>query len=316
MANEITNRNLSNPTEDLRLSKMISQEIRLLLTDSTNLRNTPFVDFVGSINGLGSDTIRVRKAGLDGFDAFTAFTGATEIDAVSNSALTDSFVDVVCKRNSLAYEISDLASMTGLGAGDIDPFRIADSIAASYDALFAKLTGATVGGFGTVQGTTNTDLDVGKFLLAIQELEKASSGKGAPGPYVALLHPKQFADLQDSILGQTSGILQFIAASYDAISAKGSHYKGNFMGVEIYTSSYITNDGTDHQGAVFAAGALGFATGMPSGLPGAAESMEMGEVMIEMDRQADKALTKIVGHAYLGMSIIDDSRGCLLISRV
>jgi len=316
MANEITNRNLSNPTEDLRLSKMISQEIRLLLTDSSNLRNTPFVDFVGSINGLGSDTIRVRKAGLDGFDAFTAFTGANEIDAVSNSPLTDAFADVVCKRNSLAYEISDLASMTGFGGGDIDPFRIADSIAASYDALFAKLTGATVGGFGTVKGTTNTDLDVGKFLLAIQELEKASSGKGAPGPYVAVLHPKQFADLQDSILGQSNGILQFVSASYDAISAKGSHYKGNFMGVEIYTSSYITNDGTDHQGAVFAAGALGYATGMPAGLPGSADSMEMGEVMIEMDRQADKALTKIVGHAYLGMSIIDDDRGCLLISKV
>jgi len=312
----ITQRNLSNPTEDLRLSKMISQEIRLLLTDSSNLRNTPFVDFVGSINGLGSDTIRVRKAGLDGFDAFSEFTGATEIGQVSDSPLTDAFVDVVCKRNSLAYSISDMASMTGLGAGDIDPFRIADSIANSYDALFAKLTGATASGFGTVKGTTNTDLTVAAFLSAIQELEKASSGKGAPGPYVALLHPKQFADLQDDILAQNTGILQFIAASYDAISAKGSHYKGNFMGVEIYTSSYIVNDGTDHQGAVFAAGALGFATGMPAGLPGAAESMEMGEVMIEMDREADKALTRIVGHAYLGMSIIDDARGCLLISKV
>ncbi len=312
----ITQRNLSNPTEDLRLSKMISQEIRLLLTDSTNLRNTPFVDFIGSINGLGSDTIRVRKAGLDGFDAFSEFTGATEAGAVSDTALTDAFVDVVCKRNSLAYSISDMASMTGLGAGDIDPFRIADSIAASYDALFAKLTGATASGFGTVKGTTNTDLTVAAFLSAIQELEKASSGKGAPGPYVALLHPKQFADLQDDILAANTGILQFIAASYDAISAKGSHYKGNFMGVEIYTSSYIVNDGTDHQGAVFAAGAVGFATGMPAGLPGAAESMEMGEVMIEMDREADKALTRIVGHAYLGMSIIDNDRGCLLISRV
>lgn len=312
----ITQRNLSNPSEDLRLSKMISQEIRLLLTDSSNLRNTPFVDFVGSINGLGSDTIRVRKAGLDGFDAFSEFTGATEAGSVSDTALTDAFVDVVCKRNSLAYSISDMASMTGLGAGDIDPFRIADSIAASYDALFAKLTGATASGFGTVKGTTNTDLTVAAFLSAIQELEKASSGKGAPGPYVALLHPKQFADLQDDILAQNTGILQFIAASYDAISAKGSHYKGNFMGVEIYTSSYIVNDGTDHQGAVFAAGALGFATGMPAGLPGAAESMEMGEVMIEMDREADKALTRIVGHAYLGMSIIDDARGCLLISKV
>ena len=312
----ITQYGLSTPNEDLRMQKMISQEIRLLLTDSTNLRNTPFVDFVGSINGMGSDTIRVRKAGLDGYDSFTAFTGLTEANAVTPANLTDAHVDVVCKRNSLAYEISDLASMTGLNAGDIDPFRIAESIANSYEALFAEITGAAVAGFTTVRGTTGADLTLDVLLLAIQDLEAASSGKGAPGPYVAVLHPKQWANLQDDILAQTTGILQFVAASYEAISAKGSHYKGNFMGVEIYTSSYVTNDGTDHSGAIFAVGALGYATGMPSGLPGAAESMEMGEVMVEMDRDATKALTKVVGHAYVGMSIIDNDRGVTLLSAV
>jgi hypothetical protein len=67
---------------------------------------------------------------------------------------------------------------------------------------------------------------------------------------------------------------------------------------------------------MFAPGAIGFASGMPTGLPGAAEAMEMGEVMIEMEREADKALTRIVGHAYLGMSVIDNDRGVLLISAV
>jgi len=312
----ITQYNMSTPNEDLRLQKMISQEIRLLLTDSTNLRNTPFVDFVGSINGMGSDTIRVRKAGLDGYDDFTAFSGTTEANGVGDSPLVDAHVDVVCKRNSLAYAISDLASMTGLNSGDIDPFRIAESIANSYEALFADLTGATVAGFTTVKGTTANDLSVDVFLEAINALEAAASGVGAPGPYVAVLHPKQWADLQDDILGLSTGILQFVQASYEAISAKGSHYKGNFMGVEIYTSSYITDDGTDHTGAIFAPGAIGYATGMPAGLPGAAESMEMGEVMIEMDREADKALTQIVGHAYLGMSIIDQDRGVAILSAI
>jgi len=312
----ITQYNMSTPNEDLRLQKMISQEIRLLLTDSTNLRNTPFVDFVGSINGMGSDTIRVRKAGLDGYDGFSAFSGTTEANAVSETNLTDAHVDVVCKRNSLMYKISDMASMTGLGGGDIDPFRIAESIANSYEALFADLTGATVAGFTTVKGTTANDLSVDVFLEAINALEAAASGVGAPGPYVAVLHPKQWADLQDDILGLSTGILQFVQASYEAISAKGSHYKGNFMGVEIYTSSYITDDGTDHTGAIFAPGAIGYATGMPAGLPGAAESMEMGEVMVEMDREADKALTQIVGHAYLGMSIIDQDRGVAILSAI
>lgn len=298
--------------QDLRLEKIISQEIRVLLKDSTNLRNTPFMDYVGSINGSGSDTIRVRKAGLDAGD-FSAFTGATEDSAVSDSTLAQDGVDVIVKRQALAYALSDLGGMTELAGAvnGIDPFRIAESISASYEKLFADLTGATVAGFTVVKGATGAANTVAHLLEAIQGLEAAATNVGAPGPYVALLHPKQWADIQDDILAQSTGILQFIPASYEAISAKGSHYKGSFMGVEIYVSSHITNDGVDHLGALFAPGAIGFANGMPMALPGAVEVMEMGEVLIEMDRDATKALTRVVGHAYLGMSIIDDARGVL-----
>jgi hypothetical protein len=308
----ITQYNLSSPNEDLRLAKMISQEIKLLLQDSTNLRNSPFLDFVGSINGKGSDTIRVRKAGLDGYNQFSAFTGATEDSAVSDTALTDGHADVVVKRQALAYAISDLASMTGMGGGDIDPFRIADSIAKSYDSTFAELTGVSFAAFTTIKGSSGGSNTVAHLVDAIQALEAAASGKGAPGPYVCVLHPKQWADIQDNILSLSTGVLQFVPASYEAISAKGSHYKGSFLGVEIYTSSWVTNDGVDHLGAMWAPGAIGFATGMPAGLPGASETMEMGEVLVEMDRDATKALTRIVGHAYLGMSIIDDNRGVVI----
>jgi len=303
MANEITNTGL---VGDLRLAQMISMEIRLLLKDSVNLRNTPFVDFVGSINGQGSDTIRVRKAFLDGEDGFTAFTGVTEESAVSNTALVDSHVDVVCKRNSLAYSITDLATMTGMGQ-DIDPFRIAEHISKSYDALFAKLTAAVFAGF-TAQVGSASALTVDIFQDAIQALEAADSNKGAPGPYVAVLHPAQFAELQDSIRNET-GAVAYAPASFEALAAKGSHYKGSFMGVEIYTSSYVVNGGSNYQAAMFAPGAIGYATGMPAALPGAAESMQMGEVMVEMDRTAAQALTQVVGHAYLGIAIIDDDRG-------
>jgi len=293
---------------DLRLAQMISQEIKLLLTDSTNLRNTPYMDFVGSINGMGSDTIRVRKAFLDGEDGWSEFSSGTEADAVSDKALTDGHVDVVVKRQALAYSITDMASMTGMGGGDIDPFRIAESIARSYEARFANLTGALLGGF-TPQVGSAAAMSVSVFLDAIQTLEAADSGKGAPGPYVCVLAPAQFAELQDSIRSETTGILQFVAPSYEAISAKGSHYKGAFMGVEIYTSSYVPDNGSNYAAAMWGPGAIGFATGTPAGLPGAAETMEMGEVVIEMDRDATKALTRIVGHAYLGLAIIDDDRG-------
>ena len=308
MAN-ITNNSL---VGDLRLAQMISQEIKLLLTDSSNLRNTPFLDFVGSINGQGSDTIRVRKAGLDGYDAFTAFTGATEDNAVSETSLTDGHADIVVKRQALMYVLSDLANMTGMGA-DVDPFRIAESISKSYETLFASLTATAVTGF--TQSVSNAGaLTVDDFIAAFQTLERASSGKGAPGPYVALLHPEQFQDLQDDIRGEQNNALAFSPASFEAIMAKGSHYKGSYLGVDIYTSSHVTQSAGQHVGAMWAPGAIGFANGVPQALAGAAQTMDMGDVLIEMERDATKAVTKIVGHCYLGMGVIDADRGVKLLS--
>ena len=58
-----------------------------------------------------------------------------------------------------------------------------------------------------------------------------------------------------------------------------------------------------------APGAIGYATGMPASLAGASDAMQMGEVMVEMDRTAASALTQVVGHAYLGIAILEDARG-------
>jgi hypothetical protein len=310
----ITNHNLK---PDLRMAHMISQEIRLLLADSVSLRNTVFCDFVGSINGMGSDTIRVRKAGLDGYDAaqWSDFTGATEADAVSDTSLTDASADVTVKRRALAYSVSDLASLTGTGGADLDPFRIAESIARSYDGMFADLTAAAFSGFTDIETSgASGDLTVNVFVAAIQRLQN-KSGKSVPGPYVAVLHPKAFNELQDSIRGETNGILQFIQPSYEIIKVKGDQYKGQYMGVDIYTSSYVEDDGTDFAHGIWAPGALGYATGAPA-IVGAAQVMEMDQVTIEFDRDPTKALTRIVGHAYLGLSILDQDRGVMMKSQI
>lgn len=308
MAN-ITNHSL---VGDLRLQQMISQEIKLLLTDARNLRNTPFLDFVGSINGMGSDTIRVRKAGLDGYDSFSSFTGANEDDAVGESTLVDGHADIVVKRQALMYKITDLANMTGMGQ-DIDPFRIAESISKSYELLFAELTASTVAGF-TASVSNAGALAIDDFIEAFQTLELAAAGKGAPGPYVALLHPEQWQDLQADIRSESNNALAFAPASFEAMSAKGPGYKGSYLGVDIYTSSHITDSAGQHVGALWAPGAIGFATGKPAALVGAAESMDMGDVLIEMDRDSTRALTNIVGHCYLGMGVVDSDRGVKLLS--
>ena len=311
ITNGITNTSL---VGDLRLAQMLSQEIRLLLRDVNNLRNTPFIDFVGSINGMGSDTIRVRKAGLDGRDAFAAL--AAEDDAASNTALTDGHVDVAVVRAALQYEITDLAGLTEFQTPNgIDVFRIAQSMAGSYEAYFASLTADTIDDFTASAGVSGAVFTVDAMLDGIFTLEKADSNRGVPGPFVGLISPKQMTELQDDLRNESNSIFAYSPATLEAIGAKGPGYVGRFLNVDLYTSSYINTDGSgDLNGALFGVGGLGYATGVPSDIPGAADFMQMGDIIVEMSRNASTASTVVTGHSYLGMAVLDDNRGCKLIS--
>tara|TARA_R100001480_G_scaffold146520_3_gene145152 strand:- start:7886 stop:8401 length:516 start_codon:yes stop_codon:yes gene_type:complete len=160
-----------------------------------------------------------------------------------------------------------------------------------------------------------TTLAVDDFMNAYQQLQSASSNRGVDGPFVALLHPKQFNELQDSIQSLTGGALVFQPAlGADIMGAKGKGFKGSFLGVDIYTSSFITDDSTNFKAAMWGPGALGYADGSPA-ISGA-ETMAMGPVTVEMDRQADKAVTQVIGHAYLGMSILENDRGVRIESNI
>lgn len=298
----------------LRMAHIISQEVRLLLNDTSNLRNSPYIDYVGSINGLGSDTIRVRQAGY-GRNLFSQFSDGTEADAIASATLADASVDVAVKRLALNYTISDMAAMTGLsGQNEVDPFRLAQAMATSYEATFADMTAATFSSFSNAiaGGTT---LAVDDFINSYQQLQRASSDRGVDGPFVAVLHPKQFNELQDSINALTGGALVFQPAlGADILGAKGKGYKGQFLGVDIYCSSFITDDGVNFKSAMWGPGALGYANGAPA-IAGNA-TMSMGEVVVEMERDATKAITQVIGHAYLGLSILENDRGVRIESNI
>ena len=186
----------------LRLSAVISQEINLLLKDNSNLRNTGLLSYQGSINGTGSDTVRVRLAGLDGFDSMAAAGTEISDESANKTALTINSADLVAARQYIIYEMSDLASMTGFGGSDVDPFRIAQSIAGSYETRFAALTGEAAASFAQVSGANTTTLSVDDFFDAIFQLEQAGFGTGsaggAPGPYACVLAPKALTELQDN----------------------------------------------------------------------------------------------------------------------
>ena len=305
----------SNMENILRLSAMISQEINLLLKDNANLRNTPLLSYQGSINGLGTDTVRVRLAGLDGYDSMAAAGSEISDEAANTTALTILNADLVAARQYIIYEMSDLASMTGFGGADIDPFRIAQSIAGSYEARFAELTGEAAASFTTTAGSNTTTLSVDDFFDAIFALEQADSGSGAPGPYACVLDPKALTELQDSLRNETGNAISRMQSSMDMLQAKGENFAGNLFGVDVYRSKYVKeNASSGYDNFMISPMALGYVDGIPSGVQGSADLMSMGKVVVEFDRRPMSASTFIVGHAYLGLGIIEDARGVKLLS--
>lgn len=299
----------SNMENILRLSAMISQEINLLLKDNANLRNTPLLSYQGSINGLGSDTVRVRLAGLDGYDSMAAATSEISDESANTTALTILSADLVAARQYIIYEMSDLASMTGFGGADIDPFRIAQSIAGSYEARFAELTGEAASAFTTTAGANTTTLSVDDFFDAIFALEQADSGSGAPGPYACVLDPKALTELQDSLRNETGNAISRMQSSMDMLQAKGENFAGNLFGVDVYRSKYVKENGSSgYDNYMISPMALGYVDGIPSGVQGSADLMSMGKVVCEFDRRPMSSSTFIVGHAYLGLGVIEDAK--------
>lgn len=290
---------------DIRMTSMVSAEINLLLKDTANLRNTGLIQYLGSINGLGTDSIKVRKIGLMGRDSFTS---RTEVEAIANTSITDGSVTVTPSRYSLRYDISDLLNLTATNARfEPDPFALAASMAGSYDKLFAELTAAAAAGATNGTSTSGTTMSVSTFFEGIYDLERADSEIGAPGPFYAVMHPKSLTELQASLRSEQNNIISQMLATESMIAAKGLGYVGKLFNVDVYRSSHIESDATDYENFMADAGALGYADGVPQIL-GAPETMEMDKVVVELQREGTTALTSVIGHCYLSVSVIDENR--------
>ena len=295
----------SNLETDLRLAAIIEREIHALLTDQASMRTSGAISFMGDVAGMGSDTMRVRYAGLDGYDSFAA-TAAENTD-VSETSLTDASTDIAVVRAALRYDIGDLANLTGVPGADVDPFRLAQSMVGSFEQYFNALVGDAIDAATESVGATTVNLSVDNWFEAMAKLEVAS----VPGPYFAILYPQQLSDLKQSLRSENNA-LQEMTATQDLMKIFGQGFVGNFLGVNTYVSTDVNtaNSGDDSVGGMFGEGAIGYAIGTPRPLAGAGGEVRAAgtPVVVEFQRDASAALTEIVGHAYCGVSLLEDDR--------
>ena len=291
----------SNLETDLRLAAALDQEIAMLLADRASLRNTGTIRNYGMVNGMGSDTKVVRLAGLGGTDAFSA-TAAENTD-VATTALTDSSVSIAVARAALRRDISDLADLTGFSGSDITPETLASAMVIEAEAFFVAQVAAAVATASANVGTSGVDASIDDLFSAIFTLELTSN----EGPFTALLHPQQLADLQDSLRAE-AGAVQFMPSSAALLEIKGQGYAGSFLGVDIYKSAHVTSAGGNKEGGMWGVGAIGFAEGSPNIAYGDVVRPAASPLVVEFQRDASAATTEIVGHYYLGVAVIEQDR--------
>ena len=300
-------------TSGFRLDNMISLEINRLLSDTANLRNSPYLQYAGSINGLGTSKIRVRKYSLGGRDNFAAATSETHDHAGDAIDPTVAYADISVARQYLIRQISDLASLAGYGSEDLNPFNLAADMALSYEARFADLTADTAASLSTnTVGSAATQMSVDLFFEAIQDLQSADSNRGIDNTQICMvLHPSALAKLQDSLRSESNNAVALMQATQDMLAVKGKGFVGNLFGCDVYKSSFVNTAG-GKKNFMLAPSCIAYADGIPSQLPEAVDFMQMGKIVVEMQRQGTQALTQIIGHAYMGFGIVDQNKGVLI----
>jgi len=301
----------SNLETDLRLAVCLDQNLLVSLTDQASIRRVPgAINFLGSVSGTGSDTSRLRFTGLGGADPFVA-TAAENTD-VGDTVPTHTAVDIAVVRAALRRDISDLAITTGF-AQDLDPARLAGDMAASLESYFNSLIATQIALAGTDVGLAAAAMTVDDFYDGVFFLEggSAAGGAGAPGPFTAMLAPVQISNFQNSLRSE-SGAVSLSPATQDMLSIAGQGLVGEFMGVRLFKSTYVTSGGGSRHGAMWGAGALGYkiAVVTPQIGAGSAVVVRQDELVVEITRDASSATTEVVGNAYLGCAILEQARIC------
>ena len=287
---------------NLRLGAMIENEVRAELADMASIRQSGALLYAGDVANIGSDTIRLRYADWGAAQPFNSANDGAEVTA---TAITASTVDVTVARSALRYDLTDLANFTGLGL-DIDPFSIAAKMAMSAEARINEIITGTFASASSSVGTSTVDMSVDDFFDAMFKLQLENNN----GDFVAVLHPQQLSDLQDSLRGESNNAMAFNPATAEMLKIKGQGYAGTLMGVDIFKSSYVVETGGNKIGAMMSTGAIAYAMGTPRPLAGAgAEIRPAGTpVVVAFQRDESKGLTEIIGHLYCGASITESER--------
>lgn len=287
---------------DLITAAVMRAEYDMLLADRADFFGHPCVAAGYAGSAKGSNVVKVGQVGLMGYDLLAAGTPAT---ALSNTALTDASDSITVAWYGKSYEMTDLAQ----AVSGLDPVLFARDAAITVSQTLVDLLAGLAAGYSQGVGATGVDMTVANFADAITALEIGKAG----GPYLAVLHPRQWGDLRNDSLS-LGGAVQHRFDS-QAIIGAGGQYKGTLFGVDVFVTSHVdtANSAADRAGMMVAPGAFYWADAeFPAN--GDPNIVSMGRAALERVRTGKAGLTAYVTHAFLGVAEGQDLAGVKIVT--
>ena len=290
---------------DVRLTETLNRDVMVLLGDYVDLIGAGLVTNLGDAGGSGSTTHKVPQVDWD-----NAMTAPIENNALGATALTTGNATVAVARQALRRDVTDLMAGTG-GAGMLNWQGVAQGMAAAAILRRTDMVATLFGALSNTVGTSGVNMDVDDWYDAIAQLELSNMFGG----YASVLYPQQYIDLRNAIRGE-GGAHQYITATQEQLTAKGSNFKGSFAGVPIWTSDSVptANAGADSAGAMFGDMCFGYremSVGSLAGIPGFDPRLvdPSSPIWVAFERDEDVGRTLVVGNYYFGVSELEDARG-------
>ena len=291
---------------DLRATEVLNSMVWDLLYDGTDLRSICIK--VADLGGSGSSTSQTAQVNLG-----TAMSpaNADQVSAAGNSVLPTDNLSLSIAQQIISYSISDMLQITG-SAGSVGMATLARAVAEAYIVRFTELVCTAGAGFTSVVGNSGVDLTMDDLYAAIFQLEQTSNNP----PFSSVLFPTQWTDLQQSLRSE-GGAVQFMPATAEALKIHGQGYKGQLLGVDFFTSSFVPteNGGADSAGFMMSGGGIAYVEASAQGvMPGATSAPAQSPVYAEFDRVPDPGLSKIIAHAFVGVGISEDVKGVAIVT--
>jgi len=232
----------SNPTtlstyDDVSYSEILTDVVRDALM--AVVVTPALMDFY-DLAGQASKAIKIPQAGKE---TASALTEGTE---VSNTALASSSVTGTAAEIGIMATITDVLDVSDIAAAHAARLRtlgrsLGDKLDVDICALFP--------GLGTTVGSSGNNITLSVLLDGIFEIENADA---MSGDLVAVLHPRQTADLRTELEADAASI--YVGKSDASISKAQAGYFGSWFGIDIFQTTNVSATGGNNIGALFVRG--------------------------------------------------------------